>query len=299
MKVMLGTAQFGLDYGVTNATGKVDFQEALSIIETLKEGGLEGVDTAPLYGHSEQVLGELLLSYHNLEVITKTCKFEKAAPFPLKVLLQETFMQSLKRLNKSHVKGLLIHRVQDLESFPSLWGEMQQLRNAGLVKKIGASLYSPSDLEIIFKYPDIDIVQLPLNVFDQRFLADGSLQEIKNRGIEVHVRSIFLQGILLQQTPPLSSQFIPAQHVFLDYFENLSQRGLTPMEGAVSFIKSLNSLVDAVVVGFVNRRQATEFCQAFNKPISAVDFSRYAIKDEKIVNPMWWPAKNVFWKEQQ
>ena len=202
-KLALGTAQFGLDYGVTNSEGKVQVEEVELILGCAKENSINTLDTAASYGNSEEVLGSIGIS--DFQIITKT--------IPLKNGVDEVikhFQQSLTFLNKSSVNGLLIHNINEIEhkNFNTLFKELTELKRQGLVNKIGFSTYTPEQVDFLLKNFDFDLIQVPFNIFDNRLIQGGQLQALNNKGMEVHARSVFLQGVLLDFNN-LSNYFSP------------------------------------------------------------------------------------------
>jgi aryl-alcohol dehydrogenase-like predicted oxidoreductase len=298
MNIILGSAQFGLDYGVTNNKGQVAQNSVIEIVQHAVSKGVHCIDTAYVYGDSERIVGNILHKLPELEVITKTRKFATLPPDVVRQAFTEGFDLSLQKLGLSKVFGFFIHDVLDLQRFPFLWDEMRRLKDAGLVEKIGMCIYNPEDLDIVFKCDGVDIVQLPLNVFDQRFLSCNALYELKHRSIEIHIRSLFLQGILLSDGEKMPAHFAPVRSTFTKYFSDLQRMHFSPMQGAVAFIKQLNELVDSIVLGFTAPYEIEEFFKVFSNSMSMgedIDFKLYAINQEQYVSPLRWPSKNVFW----
>lgn len=174
MRIGLGTAQFGLDYGITNKAGRVSEEEVGRILDAAEAAGITMLDTAQAYGVSEEVLARLDAG-NRFKVVTKIPKGGEA-PF-------------------CRAYGLLTHDPADL---PRLWPAMVQLKDEGLVEKIGVSIYEADEIP---DYP-IDLIQVPFNPLDQRLVDGGHLWRLKSRGVEIHARSIFLQGALLSETLP-------------------------------------------------------------------------------------------------
>ena len=283
MKLALGTAQFGLDYGVTNSRGKILETEAKAILANAQSRGIDLLDTAALYGESEMVLGKILPANHKFKIVTKTGGD-----------LRYSFLTSLERLKQKKLYGLLFHRPQDLlsGSGPKLYADASLLKKEGFVKKIGVSVYDPEETRKILNKYDLDIIQLPINVFDQRFIQDGTLKELLSRKIEIHMRSIFLQGLLLQDSLP--DYFEPLRPTAARYHKTLKAKGLTPLQGALSFASGLG--VDYGIVGVSSLPEWEEINRAFSliaRPMEVIGFRDFACQDEKMVNPTFWPALKV------
>ena len=277
-KLALVTAQFGLDYGVTNSEGKVQVEEVELILGCAKENSINTLDTAASYGNSEEVLGSIGIS--DFQIITKT--------IPLKNGVDEVikhFQQSLTFLNKSSVNGLLIHNVNEIEhkNFNTLFKELTELKRQGLVNKIGFSTYTPEQVDFLLKNFDFDLIQVPFNIFDNRLIQGGQLQALNNKGVEVHARSVFLQGVLLDFNN-LSNYFSPWKKEFSIYQETVKDNGLSLLECALNFVLNIRE-IDKVLVGVNSERQLKEIIQAVKRQSN---LSAYPINDINLLNPSLW-----------
>lgn len=292
MKIGLGTVQFGMDYGVSNQSGKTDQLEVGKILSKAIQLGIRKLDTAYLYGDSESALGRNLQEVRHFEVITKTQKFTKHSIRKEDgIVLRECFAESLSRMNLEKVYGLMVHDSQDMlcENSNYLWEEMGQLKSDGKVQKIGVSVYSPSQAFAILEKFKIDIIQFPLSVYDQSFLRSGLLSKLKNLGIEVHVRSVFLQGLALMPLKEIPKYFEPVKLHIQKCQEILSNSGITLLEASLNFIKSIKE-VDYAILGINNTNQLEEIVEAYHseKNFNSIDFTTFAISDENIINPSKW-----------
>ncbi|MGE8720209.1 aldo/keto reductase [Leptospira terpstrae] len=292
MKIGLGTVQFGLDYGVSNHSGKTKESEVSEILKEALRLGIHKLDTAYLYGNSESILGQNKKELRNFEVITKTKKFDLKSITKADVrVLREGFFESLSRLNLNQVYGLMIHDSEDLlkENSGYLWEELELLKAEGKVAKIGVSVYSPIQTEkILEKYP-IDIIQFPLNIYDHSFLQNGILAKLKKLGIEIHIRSVFLQGLALMSLSELPTYFDSVKIHLQECQDILQKRGITLLEASLDFIKSVQE-VDFAILGINNISQLLEIFNSYHikKDFSDIDYSKFAILDENITNPSKW-----------
>lgn len=279
MKLALGTVQFGLDYGISNKSGKVSPQAIKEILEYAREQGIDTLDTASLYGISEEVLGQFDLEDFN--VITKTAKIDKTLDRQENFEnFKEKFYASQKKLGYIMLHGLMFHEANDLLSpqGEALWDLIYDFKQKEYVRKIGVSVYSPQQLEQIINSFDIDIVQLPLNILDQRFLS--MLPKLKKKGIEIQTRSTFLQGLLLMDVNNINEYFYPIKSIL----EELPDEKLAI---ALSFVKGVKE-VDKIVVGVTSKNELQEICSQYNKNVEKIDFSQFKINDEKFINPSKW-----------
>ncbi len=278
MKLALGTVQFGLNYGVTNQNGQVAIEEVKSILNFAKDNGIDTLDTASGYGNSEQVLGKV--GVDDCQIITKTTSLKNGINGVIK-----GFYQSLESLNKKAVDGLLIHDINEVsgKEFNDLFRKLNELKQQGLVNKIGFSTYTPEQVDFLLKNFDFDIVQLPFNVFDNRLIQGGQLKSLKNKGVEIHARSIFLQGVLLD-FDNLSDYFLTWKDQFDAYQVIVSDSKLTLLEYALNFVLSVKE-VDKVLVGVNSEGQLKEIVQSVK---SQSDINAYSVNDVNLLNPSLW-----------
>jgi len=165
---------------------------------------------------------------------------------------------------------------------------MRELKHQGLVAKIGVSVYEGSDIDHVVDNFAIDLIQVPLSVFDQRLLTEGRLHCLKDRGIEIHARSVFLQGLLLMPINLVPAYFDPIRSHLERYHSVISASGMSAVEAAISFVKGIN-LVDCLVVGAESQSQVSEIVNAFQTtPTHTIDFTPFALNDQSFVNPALW-----------
>lgn len=279
MKLALGTVQFGVDYGVSNLNGKVPLESVGEILEYAKNQGIDTLDTASLYGCSEEVLGKFDLEDFN--VVTKTVKIDKTLDRHQNFeRLKEAFYSSQKKLGYVQLHGLMFHEADDLLSSQglALWDLADDFKQKEYVRKIGVSVYTPSQLEKIINLVDIDIVQLPLNLLDQRFLP--ILPKLKEKNIEIHTRSTFLQGLLLMEPENINPYFKP----ILPVLEKLPKNKL---EIALNFVNSIKD-VDKIVVGVTALNELQQIVNVINQTCEQFDFDRFIIEDERFILPQNW-----------
>lgn len=291
MNLGLGTVQFGLSYGVSNQTGQVPPDEVSRVLALAAQAGVRVLDTAAAYGTSEAVLGETLPPAHAFDVVTKTVPLNGR---PLdRVGLDAVvagFHRSLERLRASSVYALLVHHADDAirEGSDALWHTLERFKVEGLIEKMGVSVYSAAQLDALLHRP-VELVQLPLNVLDQRLVQSGHLERLKEKGVEIHVRSAFLQGSLLMPTEKLPAHFAPVRAHLDAYHDALRAHSLSPVEGALGFLNSIRE-VDEVIVGVTSSREFAELSQAACRSNDLQpDYRQFAWPDPDILDPSRWP----------
>jgi len=261
------------------------------IIAFAEEKGIEVLDTASSYGDSEIVLGKVLPTQHCFRIVTKTPIFKTNQITPRDAsILKSTLELSLKRLRLCRVYGLLVHHVDDLlvPGGRLLIDEMQKLITSGLVEKMGVSLYTGEQIDQILELFTPDIIQLPVSVFDQRLIESGHLKKLKNKGVEIHARSIFLQGLLLIEPELIPPYFESFSTHFSLYSQFLEMNNLSRLQAALMFVLRMEEL-DTVLVGVSCTKDLKEIFNAMNtiQDINT-NMSFLAIDDEKMINPLFW-----------
>ncbi|MEQ9370521.1 MAG: aldo/keto reductase [Coleofasciculus chthonoplastes F3-SA18-01] len=292
MKLGIGTAQFGLDYGISNQEGKTPPAEVARILDIAAHSGVRVIDTASLYGTSEQVLGKTMPPGHHFDIVTKTPHFSKySIPSEEVNYLEETFHQSLLNLDQSSVYGLLVHRADDLlvENGHLLMAKMLDLKQQGLVSKVGVSIYNSEQIERLLDKYSIDLVQLPINVLDQRFILGGYLSMLKTKGIEIHARSVFLQGLLLMQPDSLPNYFDSVKAHLRAYHDVIARQDISPIEAALAFVNDIDE-IDVVLCGINNCQQLQQVLLAMDTPYGkgSRELANFAITNTSILNPSAW-----------
>jgi aryl-alcohol dehydrogenase-like predicted oxidoreductase len=246
-----------------------------------------------VYGESESILGQILQDSVDFHIITKSIPIRKDQIDNSDLeLIKAVFKESLRKLKRDKVYAFLIHHADDLlvPGGDRIYRYLQTLKGEGLVEKIGVSVYPKDDIGRLLSLYDIDIVQLPLNVLDQRLLLDGTISDLKSRQIEIHVRSLFLQGLILMPFNELPSYFAPVVPILRKYHQFLHDSNLTSLEGAYYFAQKVPQ-IDAIVIGVNNCPQLIDNARSFSKALTLmiqVDFKEFSFNDEEMLNPSLW-----------
>ena len=289
MKITIGTAQFGLDYGISNKQGQVNGLQASKILEYAYRNGINFIDTAASYGNSEEVIGSRI-SNQDWKIITKTISFQDDQITNRDTnKLKKYFNNSLKKLKKESIYGLLIHSCDDLfkPGGDKLFKDIENIRSSGCVEKIGVSVYNNNQIDRLLSEYDFDLVQLPISILDHRLIESGALEKIKDTGAEIHARSVFLQGILLMPLDVVPSYFLPIRKK-LESLKNISQElNMSALELAFGFVNSISE-IDKIIVGLNTVEQLFEIINAAQIQVKYSDFSELAVDNEDIVNPSLW-----------
>jgi len=301
MKVGLGTAQLGLDYGVANRTGRVGDAELGRILAVARERGVGVIDTAAAYGDAEERLGQALGSTHPFQIVTKLpARPDGAGPGSVAAWVGEIVRRSLTRLRAGHVHGILVHAVADLlgQTGPETWHKLEELREAGLVSRIGASVYDAAQLDALLAAYPLQLVQVPVSVLDQRLVRSGYLDRLHRAGIEVHARSAFLQGLLVMDPGNLRDpRFAEARETVRAFQAAARAAGRSPAEAATTFVVGLDA-VDAAIFGVETAAQLEEILASAMpladlsgapKGLPAGWHAPFALNDPEVLDPSRWP----------
>lgn len=284
-RLALGTVQFGLAYGIANVTGQVSPPEAKKIVSLAAESGIDTVDTAIGYGESERCLGQIGMPGFN--VVTKL------PPTPdglgdVSAWVNAQIEGSVARLGTT-LHGVLLHRPQDLHGAngAALFKALCGLKERSLTRKIGVSIYSPGELESLTAKFRFDLIQAPLNLVDRRLATTGWLQRLKDRAIEIHARSAFLQGLLLLPRLGIPEKFRPWNGLWDRWHTWLEKNQENAVRACLGYPLSLPE-VDRVVVGTDSAGQLqailTNAVLALKAPLPDL-----ACDDEGLINPARWP----------
>ncbi len=273
----IGSVQFGLDYGISNSSGRTGIAEVKKILDLAKNNGIDTIDTAYAYGESEQILGNQELKTWNI-----ISKF----PAPGKMSVADYFNESLRRLRIDKLYGFMAHNAAILTENPGLWEDLTKLKSTGRVQKIGYSLYAPDELESLVEMGMIpDIIQIPFNILDTRF--ERKFEYLKSLKVEIHTRSTFLQGLFFMPPDELSDFFNPIKPFLRQLSEELPI--LSDRAAMLVYHSVTNENISKVVMGVNNSIQLAENLTAL-KSISKIPELNPINTPENILNPSKWPA---------
>ena len=284
-RLALGTVQFGLAYGIANQTGQVRSLEAKGMLQLASSNGIDTLDTAVAYGDSESRLGEV--GIHDFRLVTKLPVFPDECA-DVGAWVQQQVVASLSRLGVNAVYGLLLHRSEQLlgPNGTALYRALQSVKDSGRVQKVGVSIYAPSQLDVLSPQYHFDLVQAPLNLVDRRLHMTGWLQRLKEKGVEVHTRSAFLQGLLLMPQAAIPTEFSAWNHLWCRWHQWLGDRDISAVQACLAYPLSFPE-VDRVVVGADSASQLAQIISAANSALQ-VDLPDLQCEEEGLINPSNW-----------
>lgn len=277
MNIAIGTAQFGLDYGISNAIGKTTSSEVKKILQYAEEVGIDCLDTAREYGDCEKIIGETITPNQNFKIVTKVSKDAN---------VDKDFNESLHMLSLKSLYGVLIHNTGVLFSNngKEIFEKLEEKKASGFIEKIGVSVYTPEETRSILNRFDIDIIQFPSSLLDQRFVSSGVIEELKEKNIEIHIRSIFLQGLYFMSSS-MPTFFDPIKDKILKIDKASYDLGVSKVKLIIDYAKSLE--VDKIIIGVNCLEQLKETVGEYNKQDIDIDFKQFS-SDNKIIDPRAW-----------
>jgi len=285
-KLSLGSAQFGLDYGIANQSGKTKFKEVKKILKLAKKSKIDLIDTAISYGDSEKVIGDIgetdFKFISKLPAIPNNC-------LDIYSWVQKNVRNSLKQLSTNSLYGLLVHNSNDLlgPSSKELINALNNIKFDGLVKKIGISIYDPSECEKILYLNKFDIVQAPLNIIDRRLVDSGLLSKLHSQNIEIHTRSVFLQGLLLMSRKEIPKNLNRWSKIWDKWSSELKRNKLDAIEACLLYPLSIPE-INHVIIGVNNASQLNDIIIKSKSQRPQADLSFMISNDQMLINPTNW-----------
>lgn len=276
----LGTVQFGMAYGVANATGQPDLETVRRVLDAARAGGIDLLDTAELYGTAETVLGQAGIA--GFGIVSKLGPIDGAAE-DLAETLAARLAAILGRLGTDRLHGLLLHRPEVLlgPDGDQVWAALEALTGTGL---LGVSTYTPEETEALIERYPLGLVQLPLAPIDRRW--DGTLARLRARHVEVHTRSALLQGLLAIPAAARPPHFARWQGLLDGWDAWVRDRGLSPAAAALGLVRARQD-IDRVVVGVETAAQLDELLAA--PPLGDDLPEALTTDDPALLNPALWP----------
>lgn len=290
-QLTLGTAQWGLQYGITNTNGQVTYNEIKRIILSNEFASMLSLDTAQSYGDAEKLVGKISSYVPGIKVTTKLKKLDNSNLNFVNNLEQSIF-QSLTSLCRNQFDCLLLHDFEDTKSshFDELCQLVDDLKKDKIVLKFGVSIYSDQVLtDSLLQL--FDVIQLPVSVFDQRIIQSGFIKHIKDSGCHIQCRSIFMQGVL-------ASSFIDKQRFspdFIDHhqkwFHYCDKDEILMKKNALQFVASIPE-VDEIIFGVTSYDEFQEIARIWNTVetdcADSALFSEWGWYDAEDIDPRQW-----------
>jgi Predicted oxidoreductases (related to aryl-alcohol dehydrogenases) len=290
-RLTLGTAQLGLNYGINNLLGKPKKREALNILESAYLNNINSFDTASAYGNSESVVGDFLKNKRSKCYITsklESLSKNNISKKDTQKIIYENIEKSTSNLGIECIDNYLIHDFRDIIFYDELIPSLKKAKRDGLINNLGVSVYTPSEAEKIIRINDFDTIQIPLNIFDQRFLSNWLLKRLKEKDFTIFSRSVFLQGLFFKDRENLPTNLTPSKDYLIKLDQLAKKNKVTISKLALDFVKSIEE-IDSIVIGVDSLQQLNQNIKEFefdNMP--CIDKSVFSNIDESIIDPRKW-----------
>lgn len=293
-KLGLGTVQFGLDYGISNNSGITSSGEISKILRYALKNKITTLDTASTYGESENQIGKSVENTKDFEIISKTIPIGKKRITTKDIeKVNNGILESITKLRVNKLHGILLHNTDDLFNPNSelLFDQIISLKNEGLVKKVGISAYNTKQVELALKNFPIDIIQVPSSIFDQRFIRNGFLKKLKRLGVEIHIRSAFLQGFAFMTSDKLPISLKKYSDHLEKFHEIRNTMGLDTIDICLAYLFQQTE-IDKVICGVNSFLQFKELVDKVSMLpyVEQSIFDDFALEDEFLLNPTNWTA---------
>ncbi|MDB4325000.1 aldo/keto reductase [Flavobacteriaceae bacterium] len=287
-KLILGTVQLGLNYGINNTKGKPSEQEAFAILETAYDNGIKTLDTAEAYGNSMQVIGNFHKK-HPTKIFNVITKLD-AQVLLTKGDLYRKVNESCKTLYVDKIHGYMFHNFESFKKNLIYFEELLEAKKKGLVKKIGVSLFFNHELNTILEeYSDIDFIQLPFNLFDNELKRKKHIEKAKEMNIEIHTRSVFFQGLFFKEIDSIPLSIKPLKEALRNLEEIKNEFNMDIGSLALNYALE-KKYIDFVLIGVESRKQLISNLELLDQswviPHKRID--EICIENEDLLNPSNW-----------
>lgn len=283
-KIILGTVQFGLDYGINNTTGKPEYSEVYAILDYARNSGVKILDTADAYGNAPEIIGEYLKQ--NPESFLINTKFKKS-----KISLQDQLNESISILKCNSVYTYFFHSFNDFIEYPELLNQLDNLKRQKLIKKTGVSVYDNAEFEKAINCDRIDVIQLPFNLLDNYSQRGQLLRHAKSLGKELQIRSVFLQGLFFKNPKELNGK-LKTLAPYLDRLRKIASEYNVKMEVLALQYITQQSLIDNIIIGVDNTGQLKRNIEIFDQyklPEEAINLiNEIEVKETPLLYPKNW-----------
>jgi aryl-alcohol dehydrogenase-like predicted oxidoreductase len=283
-RLALGTVQFGMPYGVSNSGGQVPEVEVKAILKAAASAGIDMLDTAAAYGEAEAVIARAAADLGRPFLVVS-----KTPPGASIDGVLAAARQSAELAGGRGLDALLVHHPADLAGHAGdrLWRALQDLADQGAVRRIGLSASFDDGPRALAARFSPAIIQVPVSLFDQRLVRDGTLAELAVRGIEIHARSIFLQGLLFARESQLAPSIRHLAAALETRRQTIRAQGATLVEAAMGYVLAQPEIC-RIVVGLTGVRELDEMVSAATAPARDISWSEVAIDDAIALNPARW-----------
>jgi len=288
----IGTAQFGMEYGVANKIGQPTQYQVYEIVKYAIDNGCQYFDTAQSYGISETILGKAIAEIETTESIRVVSKLSPNLQGNSSESIINSVKTSIRKLNVELLHGFLAHRIE--ATFSDYYIDaVNRLKSEGLILKSGASVYTPDEAKASLENPVVDILQIPLNILDRRWIDEQIIERAEEKNVQLFFRSIFLQGLIFLNQDELKKRKMDWAQPYLHQFHKLAAETTnTPAELAIAIISNISSL-GVIIFGVDSLKQLKMNINClkrikYDKTLSSNWWKSIPLFPEKLLNPSLW-----------
>ena len=283
-KLILGTVQLGLNYGINNSLGKPSEKGSFSILGYAQKNGVNTLDTAAAYGNSEELIGKYHLnSEEKFSVITKFHLQEGKE-------VTEIVDKALNKLCVTSIDTLFFHSFQDYHSNPGILQALSKEVGKGRINQLGVSVYTNNEIEALLPVQEISVIQAPFNLLDNHSKRAEIFQKAKTSGKKVHTRSVFLQGLFFISLDTLPKLLFPLKPELAKIHQIANKSGISIGTLAMNYALS-KEYIDGVLIGVDSAEQFKENLKSLDETISYEVFRQIdaiAVQNSYLLNPINW-----------
>ena len=285
-KLILGTVQMGLNYGINNSLGKVTFENSCDILLKAFELGIDELDTAEAYGNAHQVIGD----FHRLN---PNIKFKVVTKIPHDVDVdknEQKIRTYINDLNVDYLEILMFHSFDTYQKNKQIIPVLTNLKNQGIIKNIGVSVYTNSQIETLLLDDEITVVQMPFNLLDNESIRGDLMTKLKAKGKIIHTRSAFLQGLFFKEDSDDGSIFQKLYNELNTIKDIAKEENISISNLALSYCLCQEN-IDQVLIGVDSVSQLMENLKALNykiEPKAVAKINAIKVKDLDLLNPSLW-----------
>ena len=260
-KIILGSAQFGLDYGINNSSGKLTEREIFNILNFSQEKGIKIIDAANAYGNANDIIGKFIKINPNSFKINTKFFFNKS---PIEDQLDET----LYKLNVNSINTCFFH---DYNDFKEHGNKLSNLKETGKIKKIGLSVYSNNEFKEACMTNWIDVIQFPYNILDNNYQRNEMIKIAKKKGKEIQARSIFLQGLFFMKISKIPQNLFLLKPYLKEIHRIVLKKNINLINLCLGYV-NYNKLIDSIIIGV----------DSFDQIVANTEISNLTLNEEVI-----------------
>ena len=294
MRLCIGTVQFGMDYGVQGGT-RPAARDAVRMLDYATQNGVDAIDTAAAYGTAEEVVGEFLakrtVPRDRVQVISKfgTGIFDGVEAADYARALHAAAETSLERIKSDYLDAYICH-VPTAAGDPAIIEAMAALKASGLARHVGFSVYDPGQARACLTADAVDFIQSPFSFLDRRMETSGTLAAAHAKGVDLHTRSAFVQGLMLMDVAKIPEHLAATRPIISDLEAACAEAGLSRRALALAFVKA-NPNISHLVFGVDNMAQMKEIVEDFNRDIPASAVAAIAARFASVPADIFMPNK--------